>query len=173
MHSVESLKMAHDPFNDFLIRHAHQVVTDNPAGLFITNGSGNFPTARWCVGTATPNLTKLYFLTRASTRKLNELQVHPECTWVFSSPDHEDVVSISGIAHALDSFLAVDADWDKLLAILQRYEAGPARSNMSFQSMVGIEVIAKRAEILSPRMKINTPTHIALALQRDDATIDG
>ncbi len=165
--------MPTDPFNDFLLRQAHQVVTANPAGLFITHSPTGFPAARWCVGTPNQDLTRFYFLTRLSTRKLEELQARPECTWVFSSPDHEDVVTISGFARALDSFLAVDAEWDKLLEKLQRYEAGPARNAPSFQSMVGIEVLSQRAEFLSPRMNILTPTHIELALQRDDATING
>jgi general stress protein 26 len=161
--------MSDDPFNDFLLQQAHQVITENAAGLFITQGPGGFPAARYCLGIANPSLTRFYMLTRASTRKLYELEVHPFCTWVFSSPDREDVVTVSGIARQLDSFLAADAQWDILLDKLKSYEAGPLRHKMSFQSIVGVEVSARRVELLSTRLKLPVSTQIQLATEPANA----
>ncbi len=156
--------MTNDPFNDFLLQQARIVINDRPAGLFVTNGTGGFPTARYCLGIANKNLTRFYLLTRASTRKLYELDVQPACTWVFASEDQEDVVTVSGIARQLDSFLAVDAEWNILLEKLKRYESGPTRQqDSSFLSMVGVEVVAKRVELLSTRLKLHSPTSIELA----------
>ena len=128
---------------------ACEVIERHPVGVLTTVDRNGNPHARWMTGTLLDDASHVYCLTAADSRKVEHIRANPVVCWLFTSPDHQEVVTLRGSARVLQG---PDASTDLWLRIAERQQsfyvvpepAGPQNE------LVGIRTSVQAIELLSP-----------------------
>jgi len=140
-----------------LIAEASRIVSDAFIGILTTVDADGVPHSRW-MGTSmgVEGVGRLYCLSGAKARKIDQIHRNPNVTWVFTTRDYRDVVTLYGQAVVLDSPIVAQHVWDRLTACTKPYVMSTFADDDDAE-MTTIETVITRGEVISPRMKIHKP----------------
>jgi general stress protein 26 len=135
---------------------ASDLVDDQFFGILTTVDPHGRPHARW-MGAATLNgLHSLFTLTTHDSRKCQHLQTNPHVCWLFSTPEHSDVITLLGEARVNDTPGMTQHVWDRLVPCARRY-AMDVLGQQGEPMFCVIDTWVQEVELLSPRLGIVTP----------------
>lgn len=135
---------------------AVRLVTNTLLGVMVTVDEKGVPQPRWMGAASMDSLRRVYCLTAKNTRKLQQLKASPVVTWMFTSDKGDQVVTLYGKASVMDSPMATQQVWDRIIEIGEPYFMSTMGENSSTE-LVAIETIIERIELLSPRHGIFDP----------------
>jgi hypothetical protein len=145
-----------------LLETCKRIISHNPLGLFTTVSAGRVPRSRWMVAVVPDSdLSRLYSLTGRHSRKLKDLSQNSSVCWVFTSPHHEDVVTLTGWGVALPSLTQVGISWFSLVEATRPY-AMNALTDTEETAFAALETVVESIEIVSPRLGIYKSREVPL-----------
>lgn len=101
-------------------------------GVLGTIDSAGRPQIRWMATTTFENFPYLYTLTSSDSRKVHDLSVHPEVTWMFTSADMKFVVNLIGQARiVLKDAETIKEIWHQITDKSRAYFLGHCESLQS------------------------------------------
>lgn len=149
--------------HDALLRHAATLIEQEFIGTFITLDDAGLPHAR-LMGAAleTPGSpARLYSLCGRATRKVEHIRKHHRVCWLFHSPDHGQVVQLTGAAHVHDTAQLADDVWRRLSDTTRPYVEQSVRDEPHFAFDV-IETHVESIELLGRDFGLLTPATTTL-----------
>ncbi len=141
-----------------IVNRVRRILIDAPFAVLSTVGEDSTPFTRWMSPIfATGDLKEFHALAAPRSRKIEHLRTNPRVTWVFSSPDFEDVVTIHGKAF-VDEDPALRAEiWERMP---EKQRSFILRNDENLQFAI-IRTDVERVEHLRPREGQTEPTTFA------------
>ena len=143
------------------LSEAVRLVSNTVLGVLVTVDSAGIAQPRWMGAASIDSLKKVYCLTAKNTRQLEQINRHPNVTWMFTRDKGDQVVPLYGKAQLLYSPLATQQVWDRLIEIGEPYFVSTMGENSSTE-LVTIETLVEKIEFLSPRNGIFEPMTIPI-----------
>ena len=149
-----------------LLADCVRVVNQAFLGMLTTVDAHGHPCARW-MGTAVAanGLNTIYTFTSKTSRKIEHIRLHPQVSWVFTTSEYTDVVTLTGQARIDASPIAKQQIWDRMMDCARVWCMNTLGQQDNLE-MVVLETHIQTIELLSPRLKIYTPQSVPLP-QRD------
>lgn len=148
-----------------ILENALKIITHAFVGALTTVDADGVPHSRW-MGAATGNdgLARLYTLTGRGTRKIEHIQNNPHVTWLFTSPNYNEVITLMGTAKLLDSPVVQQGVWDRLADCARTYGMN-ALSNTENLEFIVVETTVTTMEYLNPSEGVARPHTLELHLR--------
>lgn len=139
-----------------LYEAALRVVQENPVGL-LTTADGE-PHARYMVAAVGDRgLNRIFAMADLHSRKIHQINANPAVCWVFSSPQQQDVVTLTGKATVLpnqSSMYGRQVAWVPLMQATRTY-AMASLTGSEETRYAAIETAVEHIHIISPRLGIS------------------
>jgi general stress protein 26 len=132
------------------------LIDDQFFGILTTVDAHGRPHARWMGAATIDGLHSLFTLTTCGSRKCQHLQTNPQVCWLFSTPEHGDVITLLGKARVNDTPGMTQHVWDRLVPCARRY-AMDVLGQQGEPMYCVIDTWVQQVELLSPRLGIVTP----------------
>ena len=97
---------------DKLLQRASTIVDRVRIGVLMTVAADGTPHGRWMGASTQQGLSRLYTLTAKGTRKFEHIRQNPRVSWMFTSADFGDVVTLAGSAVVHEGGTMVREAWD-------------------------------------------------------------
>ncbi len=92
-----------------------KVLLDIPFATLSTVGEGPAPFTRWMSPIfLAGSLKAVYSLVAPRSRKVAQIRANPNVTWVFNTPDFDEVITLRGTAQILDDAMLRAEIWEAL-----------------------------------------------------------
>jgi len=136
-----------------------RVVDGTHPGVLTTIDENGQPQARWMASLSFDDIPWLYTLTAQDSRKVAQIEKHPEVGWMFCNADLSLVVHMTGKAKIFKDIETVKKIWALIRCKDQAYFLKSGATGL------GISVVATRIE----RIECNMPKalrRIAVAVEK-------
>jgi general stress protein 26 len=146
---------------------ALSVVSKASVAVLATTDERGAPQLRYMAfATLRDGLRRIYCLTGKQTRKIEQIRRTPNVVWMFTDESSGRIITLHGKAEVLDSSLATQQVWDRLVRAGEPYLVSILDEESSPEFHV-IETTVTRMELLAPRERIFQPMLVDLSPARE------
>ena len=131
----------------YLLSVIERLLNSGQPGILSTVDAEGCPHARWMATTSFDEFPHFYALTSPDSEKVAQIATHPMVSWMFSSPDLNLVVNLTGHAHMLlEDAETMKRIWRHIADKSRAYFLGSA----SGPGFAVIETLVERVECTLP-----------------------